>query len=96
MCLILLGSTMALDKVNKMSFFNHLSRTSNSDCNNLCYNYNKLSCDYFQITKEDLLIWAYFNWSLYAFSFINAIGILVFRKSDFSPVRQQEFDLRPI
>ena len=98
MCLILLGSTMALDKVNKMSFFNHLSRTSNSDCNNLCYNsyYTIGSCKHFQITKGVLHIWAYFNWFLYAFSCINAIGLLVFRKNDFSPVRQQEFDLRPI
>ena len=96
MCLVLLGSTMGLDQVNKMSFFNHLSRTSHSNCNNVCYNNSILNCYYFQITKEFLLIWAYFNWALYAFSCINAIGIFVFQKNDFSPVQQQEFELRAL
>ena len=93
MGLILFGSIMALLNANHSSFFNHLTRSSNSNCNNICHSFS--SCG-FEISKEELLIWTYVNCGIYGFSVLNAILIFAFRQdSEWSSVRQ-EIELRSI
>ena len=93
MGLILSGSIVALLKANQISFFDHLTRTSNSNCNDICH--SSSSCG-FEISKEELLIWSYINCAIYGFSVLNAILIFMFRQdSEWSSVRQ-DIELRSI
>ena len=98
MGLILFGSTWILFHENQSEWLDHISKTSNTDCNNICESdFRDLSsCEYFHISKEDLLNWTFCNWGIFAFSMINAIVLFMFRKNlEWSPV-SQEFELRPI
>ena len=93
MGLILFGSIMALLNVNQSSFFDHLTKTTNSNCNNICHSSSRCG---FEISKEELLIWTYINCAIYGFSVLNAILIFVLRQdSEWSSVRQ-DIELRSI
>ena len=74
--LMLLSMTIILIYGYDLKFFDHInwngSIIAETNCNDLCNIANSSGCNHLTISNDQLLIWSYVNWALFAFSCIIA------------------------
>ena len=99
LALLLLASTLSLIYGNSYFDFDHMERSEEKDCENICdisgNAQNDINCQKMSISTSDVLIWMYVNWGLFGLSLIHAVGISLFRKK-YEPVELSPIQLHPL